>query len=198
MTIMNIYPVLEIATGRTLGSYDTPEEALAAVSTFDCDCQAMIMPDDFRRLSEVALVTAYNVLSVRSVQKFETKEVGVARLRKFLQPNNFTFKDQAVNPQEGSKMAKASKKKVSTKKVAKKKVVKQAVVKTKRAVAKAKRAVAGNADYKNVSQMFRTLIAAGKLSDDEIFAAVQKAFGVADDKRRYVAWYRKDIERRGR
>lgn len=45
--------------------------------------------------------------------------------------------------------------------------------------------------------MFRDLIRAGKLTDDQIFEKVQKEFGLSDDKRGYVKWYRNDLIKKG-
>lgn len=45
--------------------------------------------------------------------------------------------------------------------------------------------------------MFRRLILDGKLTDDEIFKEVQKAFGLADNRRSYVDWYRKELKKKG-
>jgi hypothetical protein len=45
--------------------------------------------------------------------------------------------------------------------------------------------------------MFRSLIREGKLTDDQIFEKVQKAFGLGDDKRGYVKWYRNDLIKKG-
>jgi hypothetical protein len=47
------------------------------------------------------------------------------------------------------------------------------------------------------AQMFRNLIMDGSMTDDEIFAKVQKAFGLDDSKRRYVAQYRSNMRRDG-
>jgi hypothetical protein len=47
------------------------------------------------------------------------------------------------------------------------------------------------------AQMFKDLIMAGELTDDKIFAKVQKAFGLDDNKRSYVKWYRNDLVKRG-
>lgn len=44
---------------------------------------------------------------------------------------------------------------------------------------------------------FQELIREGKLTDDEIFSAVQKEFGLDDKKRSYVAWYRNFLKKRG-
>lgn len=45
--------------------------------------------------------------------------------------------------------------------------------------------------------MFKELIMAGKLSDDAIFKCVQDKFGLADNKRGYVAWYRNALKNSG-
>ena len=46
--------------------------------------------------------------------------------------------------------------------------------------------------------LFRELILAGKLTDDQIFAQVQQAFGLPDSRRSYVDWYRKDLVKQGK
>ena len=86
-------------------------------------------------------------------------------------------------------VAKPTEKKQATKAVAKKPIAKAV---EKKAPAKAPAKAKGSA-----SAMFKELIMAGKLSDDGIFAAVQKEFGLADDKRYYVGWYRGDLKRKG-
>ena len=50
----------------------------------------------------------------------------------------------------------------------------------------------------SASVRFRELIMEGKLTDDAIFAAVQKEFNLSDDKRSYVAWYRNDLTKQGK
>ena len=37
----------------------------------------------------------------------------------------------------------------------------------------------------------------GKLTDDQIFAKVQKEFNLDDNKRSYVKWYRNDLNKKG-
>lgn len=44
---------------------------------------------------------------------------------------------------------------------------------------------------------FRELIMAGKLTDDKIFASVQAEFGLSDDKKSYVKWYRNELTKKG-
>lgn len=47
------------------------------------------------------------------------------------------------------------------------------------------------------SKMFQDLIMEGKLSDDKIFEKVQKTFGLDDNKKSYVRWYRQDMKKKG-
>lgn len=49
----------------------------------------------------------------------------------------------------------------------------------------------------SASAMFQELIMAGKMTDDEIFAAVQEKFGLPDKKRNYVPWYRNHLKKAG-
>lgn len=45
---------------------------------------------------------------------------------------------------------------------------------------------------------FQELIMEGKKTDDQIFAAVQKEFGLDDSKRSYVKWYRNYLTKQGK
>ena len=38
---------------------------------------------------------------------------------------------------------------------------------------------------------------AGKLTDDQIFSKVQDQYGLEDNKRSYVTWYRNDLTKKG-
>lgn len=67
----------------------------------------------------------------------------------------------------------------------------------KKAPAKKRAAKAPAGEYKSAAQMFQELILAGKLTDDEIFAAVQEQFGLDDKKRSYVGWYRNKLKKDG-
>lgn len=51
--------------------------------------------------------------------------------------------------------------------------------------------------YKSASAMFKGLILEAKLSDEAIFRAVQKKFGLGDDKRSYVNWNRNWLKKEG-
>ncbi len=45
--------------------------------------------------------------------------------------------------------------------------------------------------------MFQALIMAGELTDLDIFYAVQAKFGLDDNKRGYVGWYRNNMRKKG-
>lgn len=49
----------------------------------------------------------------------------------------------------------------------------------------------------SAAQLFRDLIMEGKLTDDEIFRQVQEEFGLDDNRRAYVAWYRNSLKKKG-
>lgn len=49
----------------------------------------------------------------------------------------------------------------------------------------------------SAANMFKELIMEGKLTDDQIFAKVQKEFDLDDNKRSYVKWYRNDLTKKG-
>lgn len=89
---------------------------------------------------------------------------------------------------------KPKKKAVKKKATAKKKVAKKPV---KKSVVKKPTAKKSNAEYKSASQMFQALILEGKMTDDNIFSAVQEAFGLDDKKRSYVSWYRNKLKKDG-
>lgn len=81
-------------------------------------------------------------------------------------------------------------------------VVDKLTTKTEKPVkaAKTEKAVAekpAKAKGPSASQMFKDLIMAGNLSDQKIFEKVQTAFGLDDKKFSYVAWYRKDLAKKG-
>lgn len=50
---------------------------------------------------------------------------------------------------------------------------------------------------RSAASMFKDLILTGQFTDDEIFAAVQKEFGLDDSKRHYVAYYRRELKNKG-
>jgi hypothetical protein len=45
---------------------------------------------------------------------------------------------------------------------------------------------------------FRELIMKGGQTDDQIFVAVQREFKLDPKQRSYVAWYRRDLEKKGK
>ena len=49
----------------------------------------------------------------------------------------------------------------------------------------------------SAATMFKDLIMEGKLTDAQIFAKVQKEYGLDDNKRSYVKWYRNDLAKKG-
>lgn len=75
----------------------------------------------------------------------------------------------------------------------------------KKAVAKKPAAKAGKAKAEkapsnrgpSASSRFQELIREGKLTDDQIFAKVQKEFSLDDKKRSYVSWYRNHMRKNG-
>lgn len=51
--------------------------------------------------------------------------------------------------------------------------------------------------YPTAASMFKALIMEGKKTDEAIFTAVQKKFGLTDDKRNYVGIYRGKLKQAG-
>ena len=49
----------------------------------------------------------------------------------------------------------------------------------------------------SAAAMFKSLIMAGELNDNEIFSAVQQEFDLDDSKRNYVGWYRNWLKKHG-
>lgn len=63
---------------------------------------------------------------------------------------------------------------------------------------KAKKAPAEKKDRgPTAAKRFQELIMEGKKTDDQIFAVVQKEFGLDDNKRSYVKWYRNYLTKQG-
>jgi hypothetical protein len=90
--------------------------------------------------------------------------------------------------------AKASTAKAPAKPAAKAKVPAKAPASKSKAPAKK----ADGEKRRSAASAFCELIMEGKLSDDGIFAAVQKEFGLSDDKRSYVKWYRNKLTKDGK
>jgi hypothetical protein len=49
----------------------------------------------------------------------------------------------------------------------------------------------------SAAQLFKDLIMAGKLTDDQIFERVKNEFGLESNKRAYVNWYRNNLKKQG-
>jgi len=92
----------------------------------------------------------------------------------------------------------ATAKKASTAKVEKETKVAVAAAKPEKA-AKAPKVTAEKDAVKKPSaaQMFKDLILTGKFTDEQIFEKVQAEHGLDDKKFSYVAWYRKDMIKKG-
>ena len=91
----------------------------------------------------------------------------------------------------------AAKTKTAAKAKTAKPAAKTAVAKTTK-VTKAPAAKKETGEKKpSAANMFKDLIMEGKLTDDQIFAKVQKEFGLDDNKRSYVKWYRNDLTKKG-
>lgn len=78
--------------------------------------------------------------------------------------------------------------------VAKKKAAAKAAKQAKKSGAKA----TPREQRETASSMFRELIMAGKLTDDQIFAKVKAKYGLDDGKRNYVSWYRYQLRKQGK
>lgn len=90
--------------------------------------------------------------------------------------------------------ASAPAKSVATPKPAKKLA---AVAVKKEAVKKEPKEKGESKPRESAAQMLRDMIMAGNFTDDTIFKKVQDKYGLGDDKRTYVTWYRKDLEKKG-
>ncbi len=135
------------------------------------------------------------MLALATLVPLTPKEIEMATAKKTASAETKTAK--AADTKANSKTKAAPAKEVKAKPAAKAAPVKAAKPAAKAAPApKAKKADAGDKPQ-SAADMFRTLIVEGKLSDDEIFAKVQKAHNLDDNKRRYVSFYRFDAKRKG-
>lgn len=90
------------------------------------------------------------------------------------------------------------KEQIMAKKAEKAEKAEKKAAKTPKAKATPKAAGEGTKKRSGASVTFRELIMQGKLTDDQIFAEVQKRHPDVDDgKRSYVAWYRNDLKKKG-
>lgn len=69
---------------------------------------------------------------------------------------------------------------------------------TKKTNGAAKRDAATGERKPTAAQLFKDLIMEGGLTDDQIFKKVQTKFGLSDDKRSYVKWYRNALVKEGK
>lgn len=101
---------------------------------------------------------------------------------------------------KAAKAEAAPAKKTVAKKAAAKTPVKSAAKTTAATKPTSRQAGAAAKKEKGVSaaQRFQDLIMAGKLTDDKIFETVQKEFGLDDNKRSYVRWYRNKLTKDGK
>ena len=60
-----------------------------------------------------------------------------------------------------------------------------------------KAAKAPKTETASAAATFKELIIKGTMTDDQIFATVQKKHGLDDSKRSYVAWYRNNLRKKG-
>ena len=83
---------------------------------------------------------------------------------------------------------------------AEKAAAKKAAAKTAPAKKATVKKVAGDGatNRPSAAQLFQELIMEGKKTDDQIFAEVQKQFGLDEKKRGYVKWYRNYLEKQGK
>jgi hypothetical protein len=102
-------------------------------------------------------------------------------------------KKKATNQATKSGKGAKPEKKTDKAPVEKKPAAKKPAGKKEAPAAKAPKAEKGE----TAAGMFRELIREGKLTDDQIFDKVQKKFGLGDDKRGYVKWYRNDLIKKG-
>jgi membrane protein involved in colicin uptake len=145
------------------------------------------------------------MLALADIIPLNSKEIEMATTKKTATAETKVAKTVAA---KDAKVKAKPAAKTATKPAAKP-AAKAAVVKVPAKAAAAKPAVkaakASTGDKpQSAADMFRSLIveaAAAKegkgLSDDEIFAKVQKAHSLDDNKRRYVSFYRFDAKRKG-
>lgn len=129
------------------------------------------------------------MLALATIVPMTPKEIEMATAKKTATAETKTAKAANTKANSKTKAVPAKEAKPATKAVTAK------VAKAEPAP-KAKKAEVGDKPQ-SAADMFRTLIVEGKLSDDEIFAKVQKAHNLDDNKRRYVSFYRFDAKRKG-
>lgn len=129
--------------------------------------------------------------ALASITTLSAKEIEMATAKKAAAAAKTTATKTAAAK---GKAAPAAKKATTAKPVP----VKEAKGKPVPAAGKEAKAPKAAAEKKpSASQMFKDLIMAGKKTDDQIFAEVQKAFNLDDSKKSYVKWYRNDLTKKG-
>lgn len=121
------------------------------------------------------------------------QEINMATKRQAAAISQAEVKAATKEPTKAQR-AKAVTKVIPEPKVASKTVTKVPSVKPQ--VTKAPAAKVGD-KKPTASQMFQDLIMEGKLTDDQIFAKVQEAYGLDEKKRGYVKWYRNHLKKSG-
>lgn len=124
--------------------------------------------------------------ALASIIPLSTQEIQMATAKKASAAKAAKEETKPVKKVDAEKPAKT----VATKKVAAEKPAK--AVKA----APTKKAATGEKTH-SAANMFKDLIMEGKLTDDQIFAKVQKEFGLDDNKKSYVRWYRNDLTKKG-
>lgn len=150
--------------------------------------------DDFSSVYSISMGNYAHATSAKVFQSY------AAAAGQRLSPAAKAFLTELTSKQTRSTtMANAAKK--SEKKVSKPSAVESAEKRSTQAPTKspavAKAAKEKQAPRETASKMFRELIMDGKLNDDQIFQKVQAKFGLGDEKRNYVKWYRNHLKKTG-
>jgi len=168
----------------------TTEDGLAIVttSTEQFKSRFKLVPNhDLTRGAKIYLRFATEVGATREVMAFLAKFTPTTQQEIYMATNRKTQNDET----------KASKKPVPKVKAEKPAKVVVAQTKTAATPAKAKTEKPSGEKKLTASKMFQDLIMEGKFSDDKIFEKVQAKFGLDDNKRSYVKWYRNDLKKKG-
>jgi len=107
-------------------------------------------------------------------------------------------KEAAKAAAKAEKVAKREKNKAELAAIKAKVKAEKAAAKASKPAKVAKDPAAPKVRKPSASSMFAELIMAGVLTDDQIFAQVQTAFGLSDDKKSYTKWYRNDLRKKGK
>jgi hypothetical protein len=129
--------------------------------------------------------------ALASIIPLTSKEIDMATAKKAASAATKT--EAAAKAKATSKTAAAPKAEKPAKAAPAAKPAKEA----KAPAAKAEKKAPAGEKKPSAANMFKDLIMAGKLTDDQIFEKVQKEFGLDDNKRSYVKWYRNDLTKKG-